>query len=333
MINNIIMDESILSLGNQRSEEMSDYNRSVTAYNKQISKKINDLQKTPKADTSKNDLTYAFKDGLLSFTGKATAKDLSDRIRLKGKYLPKGSYQEVQPTEAHDINIDSTPSGDLVKFDSLEEGPSLYKMPPEVQPSGDIVKFDSLEEGPSVYKMPSEVQATGTVDDPIPAEPVTVEAQAPQEARLANAADESVAKTATKEFGLQELGEAAGIAEGADAISQDIEGKWKTFNTAQKVGNFADIAGAALDSAAVALPFTAPVTATLGSVADVIGSVADEIGSDKAEQLKKQGEVQKGISNLQSQKKQYQSSPVFGQIGLMASPIHDTSRITGSYSF
>jgi len=308
MINNIIMDESILSLGNQRSSEINDYNRSVTAYNKQISNKINQLKKTPKADTSQNDLTYAFKDGLLSFTGKATAKDLSDRLRMKGKYLPQGSYNSIEPTESNDINIDNVSRGDLVKFDSAEEGPSLYKMPSEVQP-------------------------TGTPDNPIQAEPVTVQSEAPQAERVANAADESVAKTATKEFGLQELGEAAGIAEGADAVSQDIEGKWKTFNTAQKVGNVADIAGAALDSAAIALPFTAPVTASLGAVADVIGSVADEIGTDKAAQVKKQGQVQKGISNLQSQKKQYQSSPVYSQIGLMASPIHDTSRIAGSYSF
>mgnify|MGYP003673909188 CR=1 FL=1 len=290
------MDETNLSNGNQKSQERNNYNRSVAAYNRQISKKINQLQKTPKADTTQNDLTSSFRDGLVLQTGKATVKNLNKTLKMKS------NFSELNPEEVHIINVPNSTHGDIVKFNSREEGPSVYKMPSETP--------------------------TGTVENPIQAEPVTVKA----ESVLADV-DEPVEKMAGKGVGLAELGEVAGVAEGADAISKDVEGKWKTFNTAQKIGNVADIASGVLDAASVVVPFLAPVAGVAGAVAGLIGGVADEIGDDKAAAVKKQGQVNKGITNLQSQKKQYMSSPAYAQIGLMASPQHDTSRITGSYSF
>ncbi len=291
------MNQSILSMGSTRSQEINDYNKQVDLRNKNISEQINKLKKQGKPDTSMNDLQYAFKDGVLGLTGSKSIKDLGKKLTSTTKPQELQSVQTVEPVENNT--------------------------------RGDLVKFDSAEEGPSLYKMPSEVQPTGTADDPIPAEPVSVQAEAPQEL-------ESAGKAASKdagEFGLAELGEAAGIAEGADAISKDVEGKWKTFNTAQKVGNVADIVGAAADSAAVAVPFLAPVAAGIGAVSDVIGSIADEIGTDQAARAKATLEKSKQIQTLQSQRLKYKSTPVYSQIGLMASPLKSNSKITGSYGF
>jgi hypothetical protein len=148
---------------------------------------------------------------------------------------------------------------------------------------------------------------------------------------------ESAGKLAEKEagkgIGLAELGEGLGIFEGAKAGIQDIEGKWSKMNTGQKISNVADIVGGVADTAAVALPFLAPVAASVGVVSDVIGDIAGEIGDDKAEKAKKQGQLNTQIKNLKAQKLQYQSSPVYSQIGLIASPMHNTAKITGSYGF
>jgi hypothetical protein len=143
----------------------------------------------------------------------------------------------------------------------------------------------------------------------------------------------TLGKQAGKGIGLAELGEGLGIFEGAKAGIQDIEGKWSKMNTGQKISNVADIVGGVADTAAVALPFLAPVAASIGVVSDVIGDIAGEIGDDKAEKAKKQGQLNTQIKNLKAQKLQYQSSPVYSQIGLIASPMHNTAKITGSYGF
>ena len=146
----------------------------------------------------------------------------------------------------------------------------------------------------------------------------------------------SPVETAVKEskgLGLAEIGEVAGIAEGSEALSQDIQGKFKTLNTAEKVGNISDIVSGVADSTAILLPFTAPVTAAIGGVADIVGSVADEIGSDQATKKKAALEKTSKIQNLQGQRLQQKSAPVVSQIGIMATPLKSNSKITGSYGF
>ena len=287
------MDEGILSQGNIRSQENQEYNKEVARRNAILSKQIGDLQKQKKKiDTSDTDLKYSFQAGGNILTGMGGLKTL--------KGLGKKVEGETSGSTLEELGTAEAPvRGDIVKFDSLEEGPAMFKVAPEEMP-------------------------TGTPEDPLQATPV-------EEAGESVVKD--VGKDVGKGIGLAEIGEGLGIAQGADALTQDIEGKWSKMNTGQKVANVADIVGGVADTAAVALPFIAPVAAGIGFVADTIGDIAGEIGDDKAEKLKKQGQLNTQIQNLKSQTLKYKSSPVYSQIGLTASPMHNTAKITGSYGF
>ena len=124
-------------------------------------------------------------------------------------------------------------------------------------------------------------------------------------------------------------GTALGIVGGVQSAYGDLKGDWGKEDTAGKISNVASIASGALDVAAM-IPGLAPIAAPLGALSGLVGAISGGIESRNQDDK----EASQDASEAQSQTMSLKSSPVFSQMGMVASMNTSSSNmIRGNASF